>query len=608
MARGVLDKFANTAFDYLVIGGGTTGMVVAARLSEDPSVKVGVIEAGQYYSKGEKKISVPALFGESLGDDRFDWKLQTTQQGSVNNRADIAIPRGKVLGGTSAINTMTWGRASREEYNVIAVLTGCKEWRWDNFLKYCKKSESMHGPVNPEWAQKYRATFEPSSHGTSGPLSRSFVPWLGEEGHNSHIPFFETLNNLGVRTNPDSCSGTNVGVFTLATSIDPHTRERSYYASAYYAPNASRPNLVVLTGAHVRRIIFNPVQGGEVTATGVEFQYEGSYYTVFAKKDVIVSAGTYLTPGILERSGIGNPSTLAMVDVPTIVALPGMGENLQDHILVPSSFELKKGIITGDALQDPQFAEKEMELYEKHRDGQYTSIHSAFACLPAAKVMAQDEIDRLVSSTDPSTVSSHPIRSIEKQYELQRRWLLDESCGTFEFMHVPQFTTAMASERKPDTPYLSLLSVAMRPFSRGFVHINTPDPLLQPVIDPQYLDEEADVDMLVHALKFVRKVAGTSPLADITVTPQDPGPEVKSREAWVEYIKNTLESAHHPIGTASMLPREDGGVVDSEFKVYGTTNVRVVDASILPIHISAHPQATLYAMGEMVIHCLTRPD
>ncbi|KAG8945692.1 hypothetical protein FRC03_001668 [Tulasnella sp. 419] len=341
--------------EYIIIGGGTTGLVVAGRLAESGS-SVCVIEAGKHIHDDDR-VDIPGYFGKTLGDPQFDWSYTTVPQKYVLNRTDVVIPRGKALGGTSVINSMTWGRASKDEYDYIANLGNGIDWSWDNLLPYFKRSETVIEPPSREWATEHGATFDKTYHGNSGPLKRGFVPWLGE----SHVPFFKAMNNLGVPTNHDSCSGNNLGVFTLATSIDPDKGTRVSSAVAYFEPNSHRINLI--DQAHVQKILLErDERTGLQKAIGVEYERDGKIVSIGASKEVVISAGAYETPKILELSGIGDQQRLEKLGIRPKVHLPGVGENLQDHLLVPSSFEMKKGYVTGDYLSDPEYAANELAL------------------------------------------------------------------------------------------------------------------------------------------------------------------------------------------------------------------------------------------------------
>ncbi|KAG8905208.1 hypothetical protein FRB99_000477 [Tulasnella sp. 403] len=453
----------------------------------------------------------------------------------------------------------------------ISNLGNGKDWSWDDLLPFFKASETMVPPKSSDWAKEHGATFDPAFHGRSGPIRRGFVTWLGE----SHVPFFKSMNSLGVPTNPDSCSGYNIGVFTLATSIDPETSTRSSPASAYYRPNSRRIRLI--DGAKVRKVILVPSTHGTYTAREVEFEKAGRIQRLSAGKEIVLCAGAYENPKILELSGMGNPQHLRALGITPLVDLPGVGENLQDHILIPSSFQLKPGIITGDNLTDPEFARGELVRYKQEGTGQYSSIHSAFSLIPFNRAVSSEKAGEILDLAQ-SAKCLHAIdyrlqNGQDILHSLQKKWYLDPRQGIFE----------------------------------GHVHARSSDPSDPPKIDPKYLSNKADLQLLIEAVRFAHRVARTEPLASMIVAEADPGPRVLCDDAALsEYIKTNFETAHHPLGTAAMMPRTCGGVVGPDLRVYGCNNLRIADASIIPIQLSAHLQATLYAIGEKAASMILR--
>ncbi|KAG6002731.1 hypothetical protein E4U43_001054 [Claviceps pusilla] len=316
------EDFLRSSFDYIIVGGGTAGLAVAARLAEDASLTVGVLEAGGV-AQGDENVDIPAFYGRSLGG-QFDWAFETQPQEGLAGRV-LPWPRGKVLGGTSALNFMTWVRGNREDYDDWEAL-GNKGWAWDKVLPFFKKTETFHRP-SQALRDEYIATHEADAFGTSGPIQISYAPDYSP----SHKLWHDTLNRVGVKTNSAHLTGSNVGVWTNVNTVDPRTAMRSYSTSYL---TAARPiNLHVLTEATVHEIILTKDEArGDHVATGVRFGHGGKDHVVSVKKEVVLSAGTVKSPQILEMSGIGNPKVLQSAGIPIKVASPMVGENLQDHI------------------------------------------------------------------------------------------------------------------------------------------------------------------------------------------------------------------------------------------------------------------------------------
>ncbi|KAJ1300922.1 hypothetical protein OPQ81_003348 [Rhizoctonia solani] len=287
-------EFSSKTFDYVVIGGGTAGLTLAARLAENPSTTVGVIEAGEY-RPDDPLINTPGVAFSIPRNATYDWLLKSVPQVNSNNRV-VSFPRGKILGGTSAINIMAFDRASKAEYDAWAKL-GNPGWDWDGLLPSMKAAERFTG-VDPFRVNDTNA--DPNnifpSQGKDGLLAISYNNWYDE----TTLPFRNSMANLGIPTNFDPDSGNAFGTYNSARSVNDTTGRRSYSASTYYAYNAHRPNFVVLTGAQATKINFkdsaNQNKAGKLVASGVSFVHKSQTYTVKARKEVILSAGTFQSP------------------------------------------------------------------------------------------------------------------------------------------------------------------------------------------------------------------------------------------------------------------------------------------------------------------------
>jgi len=309
----------NHSFDFVVIGGGLAGLVIAARLAEDPDVTVGVLEAGQDVSQS-LNTKVPGFASRDFANSEVTWKFFSTPQPGANDRR-LFLPRGRSLGGSSNLNFLQLGRASAAEYDAFETL-GSKGWNWQELLKYFKKSETLAYSPNEQHGVKP----DIACHGTFGPVFKSLPRWT-----NPMIqPYVKSCEKLGILLNPDGANGNTVGVWSApACTIHPETATRVSSATAYYEPNKTKRNLVAITGAHVTRIVFN----GKV-AEGVEYFKDGKLESVSVKKEVVLSAGAFQTPQILELSGIGDEKILQSHGIPVVVNLPGVGKNYRELVLV----------------------------------------------------------------------------------------------------------------------------------------------------------------------------------------------------------------------------------------------------------------------------------
>ncbi|PVH80354.1 GMC oxidoreductase [Cadophora sp. DSE1049] len=620
-------SFTSQSFDFLIIGGGTAGLVLASRLSSISSLHIGVLEAGPS-AFNEPLINIPGRFGESLGS-RYDWKFETTAQDGLNGRK-LAWPRGKVLGGTSALNFMTWNRACREDYDAWERL-GNEGWGWDGLLPFFKKSERFLPPSDEFTNSLFH---NPAHHGTNGPIYSVYSNEFGA----SHQFWHASFNNLGIETNKNHFGGSNVGAWTSLTSVDPRTRTRCYSAKRYYQPIASRPNCVVLTEATVEKITLE-WKDSEWVATGARFTHSGKEYYASASREVILCAGSVQSPQLLELSGIGNPAILRAKGIEVKVPNVNVGENLQEHMMTMAIYEISPELSTLDDLrQSPQLLASAMEEFTTKASGPLTQIPSSVAYLPFTTVIPPSTMQSILSKLPTPTLGPRSNHSLLRQRILHERFDSSSRLGQVEFNfdtsnYSPYFTS------EPGKKYATMMMMLQYPFSVGNIHIPASNTLSaskarakvtihdKPIIDPKYyqgVGGDVDLRTMVEAQKFADKITKTAPLSSIIVTRVFPPENVEkygngneAEEDFSEFVQNYTITDWHPVGTCGMGPaptlagsEDEGGgeggydpaniagVVDPRLRVHGVKGLRVVDASIMPLHISAHIQATVYAIGE----------
>lgn len=579
--------FSQQNFDYIIIGGGTTGLALASILSTNASVRVGVIEAG--LRKDDEMILVPGMVGKAVGNPEYDWNLVTKPQPFAQNR-QMSIPRGKVLGGSSALNYMAYCRGSELEHNDWEKL-GIKGWNWDTVSDAIKSAEAWSPPTRH--AKAHHADNVAENHGRYGYVKTAAYSYY----YDLVLPFFDTMNKLGVATNQSEASGDNIGIWTYTASIDPQTNTRSYSTNAYYDRVSNRPNIVVLTGAQASKVIFRQTSSSDLQATAVEFHKGGQTYKVPVRREVIISTGALQTPQLLELSGIGNPDLLRRLNIPVQIDLPGVGENFQDHSRVYIGAELKGSHETTDDLNSETFAQQRLEQYRLSRTGMLSSTLSTLVFIPSSSFIPPDKMRSMLSTLDEALklpqIQNSPWK---KWYDVQRSWLENDGIAQLEVILFPFNTHVGCTNEKAKHYTISVF--LQHAWSRGHVHATSSSVLDSPEIDSAMLDSPGNIDMmlLLEAVKYAFKVMKTGAFGDLTAEIIEPKPSW-SDEQLMDYIRSNVDSGLHPIGTASMLPRSANGVVDNELKVYGTTNLRVADASILPIHLGTHPQATLYGLA-----------
>ncbi|XWX01479.1 hypothetical protein V2A60_009507 [Cordyceps javanica] len=588
------DAFAKRPFDYIIVGGGTAGLAVASRLAERKHLQVGVIEAGNSVDDDEN-VSVPAFYGRSIHGEN-DWCHSTTPQVGLGGKK-LPWPRGKALGGTSSMNFMTWVRASRQDYDAWEAL-GNQGWGWDDMLPFFKRSETFH-PPSEDLAAKFDVRHDAKSLGTSGPIQISY----NEEYSASHCLWHRTLNSIGIPTNVAHTAGSNVGVWTNLNSVDPKTAKRSY-AISYLSSEPPSPNLHILTNAYVKRIILHS-DGARCKARGVVFQSGGREFEAFATRETIISAGSVQSPQILELSGIGNPTILKRAGIPVQVKSVMVGENLQDHIMLATIFEVDALLPNHDLLTDSICAAQARQQYEAMRCGPLTVLPCSICYIPMKNIVSGQCLSDM-----KLRAQAHSAFSAAKSAIAVERLGNDTNLGHVEYIFdLGNWSPSFKSEAPKK--YGTMLQILQYPFSVGSIHIrpsgnnnNGESPPTELHIDPGYYQGEhggLDIEVMQNAMNFLQKIVATQPLASIIHCPISPTAEdMEDSNRMRDWIVENTITDWHPVGTCAMGGHGgiDEGVVNERLQVYGVENLRVVDASIMPLQISAHLQATVYAIAE----------
>ena len=533
-----------------------------------PRSKILLIEAGPS-ALDDLRINIPGFRGSILYSE-LDWNFTTVPQTELGGRS-VDVNRGKVLGGSSAMNYLCYNRASAPEYDAWTQL-GNTGWGWNTMINAMTKSENFTGS-------------DTDRHGYTGPIrnyyNRVVYPVL--------LSWQTTVAKLGININDGkSLGGDPIGVMMQPTNIDASKRTRSYAANSYLPKAGS--NLVVKTNTQVAKVNLLNCKPNTYQATGVTLT-NGQVIT--ASKEVILSAGSIQSPGLLELSGIGQTSVMQAAGVTPLVDLAGVGENYQDHIRMSNTYKLKDGIDSFDALiydnaganatgEVGKWLAGERSLYE------YTSAAYGFM---RWSQLGSDVATKLKAAAVAAFGSSTNVVDAKKL-----QYLDNARVPSVEYLEEANY---IGTYGYTGGNFITLFSTVMHPFSRGSVHINPANPSGKPIIDPKYMSNDYDRKALVEAGKFARRIAETEPLKSALVAETEPGPAVQTDEQWLAFAREAMGSFYHPCGTCAMLPRNKGGVVDSDLKVYGTTNLRVVDNSIIPVILSAHIQTAAYGIAEV---------
>ncbi|KAG6815044.1 hypothetical protein H0H87_005556 [Tephrocybe sp. NHM501043] len=581
-----LARYAAAATDYLIVGGGTAGLVLAERLTEDPNVNVLVIEAGgdglgKYVIRHDLTLAIAnyassvdisdiSRVGAAWGTD-IDWQFPTEPLTYANNRQLTPSPRGKVLGGSSSINGDVYERGDAIEYDQWETL-GNTGWNFNSLIAAAKKGEQFYAPgVNDN------IDYVLGDHGTTGHLPTSY----GGVAPDFHNAVIEGVVNAGGSKSMDQAGGVVTGIAHVTNARLPSNNTRSTSATGYYFPFSHRPNLQVTLHSTVTRLLWTSssrVSSGQAVASGVEYvDANGATQTANAT-NVILSGGTWGTPPILERSGIGNATFLESLGIQSVVDLPGVGENLNEQTLVAMQWQLNSSLPCPGS---PFLLNVE-------------PLETTFGAGNLA------EVESLLNA-QPEGLSTSLWDMHKRLYEKSAPW-------------IEGYIYLASPADGPST--LTWYPVNLHPLSRGSVHIKSSDGLEYPKIIYNFFQNPVDLYIMAAGAQRVQEIVSTPPISDYIVgklrrafcqlpsspyspvAPIAPAAGVTSIEDLSEYIKEQAGYTNHIIGTALLAPREDGGVVDPNLKVYGTKNVFVVDASVIPLQPSAHTQATVYALAE----------
>ncbi|KAL8369878.1 hypothetical protein RB595_000299 [Gaeumannomyces hyphopodioides] len=592
----------NATYDYIIVGGGTAGAALATRLSQGlPSASILLLEAGP--AESDDTINIPGFGGRSWGG-RFDWNLTSVAQSELGGRK-ITHPRGHILGGSSALNLMVWDHGSRQEYDAWEEL-GNPGWNWGSMFPAMLRAHNF---------TRFPGTYGDEGVGFGGPVQTVIPP---PQPESMRLFFTQTFNAVGVPSNLESLGGNPIGAMRQPRSIDARTWTRSTSASAYL-PLAG-PGLKVQANSPVAKVDLRRRNAGPHSkdreslfeATGVTLA-DGT--KLHARREVVLSAGAFHSPALLEASGVGQAGVLAAAGVPQLLELPGVGENLQDHIRVNNVYQLAEGFKSLDELRyNATYAAEQLALY---RAGQQSALREpGSAIVFATWAQAADgpqRAARLAALADEAAASASASVVVKKKAAMIKA--ADPTNPELEGIWSDSYSGAKGYPQ-PGTPlygrdFFSLLSGVMQPLSVGSVHLQPGQPSpTRPAIDFRYFSARYDLAAVVEGARWMRRVAGTQPLQSGVVAEAEPGLDLLGPDAtdaqWEAWARQTMSSIFHPAGSCAMLPRRDGGVVDPALKVYGTANLRVVDASVMPLLVSGHIQSAVYGIAERAAELIIR--
>jgi choline dehydrogenase len=533
------DQIFDQPFDYIVVGAGSAGCVLANRLSSNPNLRVLLIDAGA--KDTYPWIHIPVGYLYCINNPKTDWLFKTSNQSGLNNRS-LIYPRGKVLGGSSSINGMIYMRGQAEDYNVWAEMTGDSSWRWDAVLPFFKKMEDYHGGAN-------------EFHGAGGPwrVDKQRLKWKVLD------VFRLAAAQAGIPAVDDFNRGNNFG--SSYFDVTQKNGWRLNASKAFLNPIKDRSNLTILTNALVEHLVVDNKH-----CSGVRFVHAGRTIIAKASKETLLSAGAIGSVQILERSGIGSAQHLSALNIKTTHDLPGVGENLQDHLQIRMVYKISR-LKTLNTLAANWWGKCLIGL-------QYLLTRSG----PMS--MAPSQLGLFANS------SENPARP-NIQYHVQPLSLekFGDPLHTFN-----AFTASVCN---------------LRPSSRGSIHITSKELDAPPFINPNYLSTDQDKKVAIDAVRFTRQIVTQSAFDQYSPVELKPGKQFDSDEDLLKQIGEIGTTIFHPIGTCKMgKPSDPMAVVDSELKVIGLTGLRVVDASVMPTITSGNTAAPTMMIAEKISQLL----
>jgi choline dehydrogenase len=532
-------------FDYIIVGAGTAGCVLANRLTRKPDVHVLLIEAG---GKDDYLwIHIPVGYLYCIGNPRTDWLFKTEPDPGLAGRA-LIYPRGKVLGGSSSINGMIYMRGQAGDYDHWAAVTGDPSWRWENVLPLFKASEDHHGGAS-------------ATHGSGGEwrVERQRLSWAILDA------FREAASETGIPKVDDFNGGDNTGCAYF--EVNQRRGIRLNASKAFLRPAATRSNLTIMTGCHVEKLLVDRTEQGP-TCRGVQFSGGGRAFTATARRETLLAAGAIGSPHILQLSGIGPADLLHRHGIAPVVDAPGVGENLQDHLQLRMVYR-----ITGA----PSLNTSAASWYGKTKIGlQYLLFQSG----PMS--MAPSQLGAFARS-DPGQATPN------LEYHVQPLSL--EKFG--DPLHgFPAFTASVCN---------------LRPTSRGHVRLAANDSYAPPKIVPNYLSTQEDRKVAADALSLTRRIVAAPAMAKYRPEEFKPGPHYRTQDELAEAAGLIGTTIFHPVGTCRMGRLDDPlAVVDSTLRVKGVDKLRVVDASIMPTITSGNTNSPTLMIAEKTAELIAR--
>jgi choline dehydrogenase-like flavoprotein len=593
-------------YDFVLVGAGSASCLIASRLSQHlPNHRILVLEAGEHL-RNDPKVQTPGLSPKLQSNPAYDWQYSSAPEPGLNHRR-VKHPRGKLVGGSSAINSHSVVFPNHEWHDRLAEKllsdSGRSEWS-SKGMRDCYRrwqAESSERRVNDDPGSLDRVQ-------TSYPRTMDFL----------QSQWKKVFEELGHATSTTGFAKSSAGAVTVTSAINSSKGERSHAGIALLEPAIKRGNVTLRTGVKVDKIAFDEVlvADGRLNARGVCYTYQGKECLISARQ-IILCAGVFESPTILERSGIGSKEVLAAANVPVLYELPGVGENLQDHLNCGMSFETQDNIPThDDIIRSPELQKVESLEYERSRTGRLSEGSAySFAFTPLQMLETPSETQELTEAvkhfveeeSNPSLRTQYSIiqEAVESPSEATATTFMLRSQRHRDTESLPKDTPAVVSGN-----YVTVVAMLAHPFSRGSCHISS-DPRQQPEIKFNYLSHPLDTEILARHLLLIERLF-QQPTFTAMAKPKGarlprsfPYP-ISSLEDAKKILPINAATNYHPSSTCSMMREDLGGVVDEQLRVYGTMNLRVCDASILPLIPRGNILTAVYAFAEKAVEIVCR--
>ncbi|KAL5401748.1 hypothetical protein PMIN03_011257 [Paraphaeosphaeria minitans] len=586
----LIEKRASDTYDYVIVGGGVTGLIVANRLTENKNTTVLVIEAGTDDLPFQQRLPNGAL---STLNESLLWPNYVSEPEPFLNNKTWNVRVAEVLGGGSIVNGMFYDRGSAADYNAWEAL-GNSGWGWKGMYPYFKKGTTFIPPPKAT-ADAFNITWDTSAYG-SGPLHLGIADFQ----YPDIIPFIAAYEGAGVKKLLDGNNGEQAGFSWYPNTMNPMTGERTQARNSYYDPvKASRSNLKLLLRTEAKELVF--ASGKKLVASGVKIldKTTGKTTTVYANKEVVLASGSVNTPKLLQLSGIGPKSVLQAAGIPVKLAHDGVGANFQDHPYTMVTFNQSFSSIPNPSslATDPAFNASAWAQYEANKTGPLTQARGNTLSMVSLPEVAPNDYKNLV-----------------KQIKAQK----DESYLPAIYTGSKKLIAGVKAQRKVLSDLLSSKDAAIvelpvgaggsavlvgleKPLARGSITLNPTDPQGPPTVRYNALSNPVDRAVMASCVRFLRTVWKRPEIAKYGLVETSPGAQYTSDADIIDQMNaagSIWPTLAHPSGSCAMMPEKYGGCVSDKLLFYGVEKLSIVDASILPLVPTQHIQSTMYAVGE----------